>query len=158
MWQTCRFWLARSQHPQKDQIQTFPSSPALGWGQLLGADEVSRRGWLCFGESSAGDTLPRDGSLAARPTAQEQRQDLGRDVQGSLPSWQRSPRSGVTPEPPRALSAFIAPLRSSQEPKPGPGTAQEWPFQPSSKNIPGLGWLGCRRDTSHPILGRGLGS
>lgn len=106
VWQTCRFWLARSQHPQKDQIQTFPSSPALGWGQLLGADEVSRRGWVCFGESSAGDTLPRDGSLAARPRAQEQRQDLGRDVQGSLLSWQRSPRSGVTPEPPLCPQCF----------------------------------------------------
>lgn len=135
-------------------------------GAAAGADEVSRRGWARFGESSAGDRLPWDGSSPAKPRAQEQGQDSGRDVQeGSLPSWQRSPRSGVTPEPPLcpqgpapAPTCFNFCPEESQKQSPGSGKAPEWPFQPSRKNLHGLGWLGCRRDISHPMLGRGLGS
>lgn len=45
MWHTCRFWLARSQLPGKDQIQTFPSSPDTGRGQEL---------MRCLGEAGPG--------------------------------------------------------------------------------------------------------
>lgn len=135
-----------------------------GHGAGAGADEVSRRGWARFGESSAGDRLPWDGSSPAKPRAQEQGQDSGRDVQeGSLPSWQRSPRSGVTPEPPLcpqgpapAPTCFNFCTEESQKQSPGSGKAPEWPFQPSRKNLHGLGWLGCRRDISPPHAGKGL--
>lgn len=48
--------LAKSQLPRKDQIQAFPSSPAPGQEQLLGAAEVSQSLGL-FGESSARDRI-----------------------------------------------------------------------------------------------------
>lgn len=109
MWQTCRFWLTRSRAYVK-RVKTFYFSRSLDRElvQLLWANEVFQRGWICaFRESTSGDKLSCAVSSPAKATARCRggvRRRFGQGPAGIPPiltKWQRIPKTGgIMAEPP----------------------------------------------------------
>lgn len=150
MWQTCRFWLARSQLPQQEQIQAFPCSPDRGRG--LGVDEVSGEAGSALGKALQ-DTQCI-GMELSQPRAQEQGQGwagMGRDPSHAGVGSHLSHPSALRVLP----RCFHCSLRSSQEPARALAKPRQDHSSPAVK-IPRV-WLGwAAGGTFPPLSGKGL--